>query len=127
MTEESPVEGEASRVVELERRLAELEANSTARVIQSELRAHATKAGMIDLDGLKLVETAGLKLNDAGLIEGGVKLMADLRKSKPWLFHPASSSSSAASPPVTQPTAKRATDMSHTEWQAARSALLKHR
>jgi len=127
MTDASPLEGDAHRVAELERRLAELEAATSARVVHAELRAQAIKAGMIDLDGLKLLDTSHLKVNDAGEIEGGVKIFADLRKSKPWLFPPASSSSPATAPPATSATARRATDMNHTEWQAARALLLKRR
>ncbi len=127
MTDEASPPNEDPRVLELERRLADLEATTAARLLQSELKAHATKAGMIDLDGLKLVETSGLKLNEKGEVDGATRLMADLRRAKPWLFQGASSSSAAVVPPASQPSAKRATEMSHAEWQAARNELLKRR
>ena len=68
-----------------------------AQLIQAELRTEAVRAGIVDLDGVKLVDATGLALNAAGELEGGAALMAALRASKPWLF--GRSSSSAASRP----------------------------
>ena len=127
MIESNSPDDSDTRVAELERRIAELEASTTTRVVLAELKAHATKAGMIDLDGLKLIDTTDLKLSNSGEVEGATKLMADLRRAKPWLFQPASSSSAAPAPPSTPPTLKRATEMTHAEWQAARASLLKRR
>lgn len=116
-----------ARAEELERRLAELETQTQARVIAAELRAEAVRAGMIDLDGLRLVDTAQLTLDASGAVAGAAALMAQLRRSKPWLFGAASSSSSAAAPPANPPRAKLATEMSVEEWRAARGELLRRR
>ncbi len=113
------------RIVELEAKIAEIEARTTQRLVLSELRSHALRAGMIDLDGLKLVDTTPLKPDDTGEIQGVAQLMADLKRAKPYLFQPATTSSLAAAPPSTPPAAKRATEMNHAEWQAARALLLK--
>jgi hypothetical protein len=126
MTDETPPAPE-DRVAELERRLADLETSSAARLLHADLKSHAARAGMIDLDGLRLIDTTSLKLNDQGEVEGASKLMSELRRSKPWLFQSANSSSPAAAPPSTQPAAKRATEMTHAEWQRARAELLKQR
>jgi len=115
------------RIVELERKIMEQEAQFQTRLIHADLKAHAIKAGMVDLDGLKLVDLSGIKLNANGEVEAADRLMSDLRRSKPWLFQGTSSSTTVAAPPTTAPNVKRATIMSHDEWQAARAELLRRR
>lgn len=56
------------------------------RILRAELKAAAIKAGMIDLDGLKLADLSLVKLNDAGEVEGAEALMAALKESKAYLF-----------------------------------------
>ena len=85
------------------------------------------KAGMVDLDGLKLADTSVVTLNAAGEVVGAVALMAGLRRAKPWLFGAASSSSVAAVPVAAGIQPKSATQMSHAEWQAGRKELLRRR
>jgi hypothetical protein len=113
------------RTAELERRLAELEAASSARVMRAELKAEAVRAGMIDLDGLKLIDTAGLRLDDNGNLVGGAELMRQMRRAKPWLFGGANTSSTSSAPPKEPPRPKLATEMTYDEWQAAKAELLK--
>lgn len=115
------------RIAALEQRLAQVEAEARARVIRAELRAEAMRAGMIDLDGLKLIDTAPLKLGENGEVEGAATLMRDLKRAKPWLFGAASSSSTAAAPRTEPPRAKLATEMTEAEWRAARAELLRRR
>ena len=125
MTDETqPIE---ERAAELERRLAEIEASTTERLIRAELKAEAVRAGMVDLDGLKLVDTAGLALGADGEVQGAAARMRDMRRAKPWLFGGASSSSAAPTPPAQPPEPKRATQMSYQEWQSARAELVKRR
>jgi hypothetical protein len=96
-------------------------------LLRAELKVEAVRAGMIDLDGLKLVDTTGLSLGENGEIEGGRSVMQKLRRSKPWLFGQASSSNPGLPPPALAPAAKSATDMSLDEWRAARADLLRRR
>jgi hypothetical protein len=117
----------ADRIAELEARLAEFETQATQRLVQADLKTHAIRAGMIDLDGLKLLDSSKLKLDPKGEVENAATIMAELKRNKPYLFQPATTSSTSPTPPTTQPTAKRATEMTHAEWQSARAALLKHR
>jgi hypothetical protein len=112
---------------ELERRLAVMEASTTAKLIRAELKAEAVRAGMVDLDGLKMIDASGLVLGPQGDVEGAAGLMEKLRRSKPWLFGAASSSSAAAAPATRPPEPRQATAMSHAEWQAARAEILKRR
>jgi hypothetical protein len=120
-----PQPTDADRAADLERRLAELEASTTARLIRAELKAIAVRAGMIDLDGLKLIDVTDLKLDDDGNVKGAGEVMRDLRRAKPWLFGGASTSSSSSPPPATPPRPKLATEMNYAEWQAARAELLR--
>jgi hypothetical protein len=135
MTEPSPPEvapalGEAAadaRVETLERRIAELEATHRDRLIRADLKAEAVRAGMIDLDGLKLVDPAGIELGEDGQVKGGDALMRNLKRLKPWLFGLASTSSTAAAPPSQPPEPKTAKTMTEAEWRAARAVLVRRR
>ena len=69
-----------------------------ARVIRAELRAVAAKAGMVDLDGLKLADLSTVKLNEAGEVEGADALMEALKTSKPYLFGNGKSGTSTTDP-----------------------------
>ena len=122
-----PADDAASRVADLERRLAEVEASARARVVQAELKAEAVRAGMVDLDGLKLLDASTVKLNAAGEVEGAAAALKEMRRAKPWLFGAASSSSVAQAPSAQAPRAKLATEMGFEEWQTARRELLKRR
>jgi len=109
----------------LEQRLAELQRVTEAQVIKAELKVEAMRAGMIDLDGLKLIDLAPLKLNDKGEVDGAMQLMAQLKRSKPWLFGRAFTSSSASAPPAQPPRQKLASEMTVEEYREARAALLR--
>jgi hypothetical protein len=126
MSEEANPE---DRVAALERQLAEVQESHRAALLRASLRAEATRAGMIDLDGLKLLDASELTLDDNGEVVGGVTLMTSLKRAKPWLFgmpaSSASSSSAATAPPAQAPKPRRAPDMTHDEWQAARAELLR--
>ncbi len=125
--ETDPVAELRARAATLERQLAEMEQQTRARLIRAELKVEALRAGMVDLDGLKLLDLDDARLNAAGEVEGAAQLMAQLRRAKPWLFGGASSSSPANAPPAQPPRQKLATEMTDDEYQAARAVLLKHR
>jgi hypothetical protein len=115
------------RAEALEQQLTVVQRDAENRLIRAELKAEAVRAGILDLDGLKLVDTSGVKLNDTGDVEGAPQIIAQLRQAKPWLFGSASSSSIAAPPPAQPPRQKRATDMTEAEWRAARADILRRR
>ena len=75
-----------ARADTLERQLTDLQRHTETRLVRAELKAEAVRAGMIDLDGLRLVDLPSLKLNERGEVEGAAAVMQDLRKNKPWLF-----------------------------------------
>ena len=79
MTEDEPASVPAddaeTRAADLQRRLVELETQSRERLIRSELKAEAVRAGMVDLDGLKLVDAGGLSIDETGEVQGAAALM----------------------------------------------------
>lgn len=98
-----------------------------ARLAELELKAEAIRAGIIDIDGLKLADRAGMRVDENGVVHGAGQAMAKLRRDKPWLF--GNSTTSSVSPvPATTPTRLRlATEMTLDEWRAARAELLQRR
>lgn len=117
--EDPPVEVPAAELVQV--------AALRAKLVQAELRTAAARAGMIDLDGIKLVDSSGLSVNDAGELSEAPEIMARLRQAKPWLFGRGSSSSPALAPRATPPKPKTAMEMSVEEWRVARAELLRRR
>lgn len=124
MTDE-PQDAGAALQAELEARIASLETSLRERLMRAELKAHAVRAGMVDLDGLKLLDTSALSLNERDEVVGAESLMAEARRNKPWLFAGASTSSPASAPPAQAPRAKLATEMTDAEWRAARAEMLR--
>jgi hypothetical protein len=130
MTEDQKDDGEnwQVRAEAAEAALTRAQAETDARLIRSELKAEAIRAGMVDLDGLKLLDTAEVRLNAQGEIVDGNIILAKLKRTKPWLFTgPASSSATANAPKPEPPRARHANEMSHEEWLSARAALLRRR
>jgi hypothetical protein len=121
-----PVAELRARAETAERRLGEIEQEVRARVVRAELKVEAVRAGIVDLDGLKLLDLKSVEFTPDGELANAAELMAQLRRAKPWLFGGASSSSPASPPPAQPPRQKLATDMTDDEYRAARAAILKH-
>ena len=116
-----------ARAERLEQELATTRQDSETRLVRAELRAEAVRAGMVDLDGLKLVDLSSVRLDPRGEVVGASEIMSELKRAKPWLFGSASSSSGAAPPAAQAPRQKLASEMSDAEYRAARAELLKRR
>ncbi len=136
MSDPTPVPADpatsADTVAHLERRIVEMETTHRARLVRAELKAEAVRHGMVDLDGLKLLDPTSVEFDEAGEIRGASTVMRDMKRAKPWLFGPpgsggAFSSSTATPPAAATPTTKTAMKMTHAEWQSARADLLKRR
>ena len=103
-------------------RVKKAEEAAQARIIRAEIKAHAIKAGIVDVDGLALADLSKLTLNDKGDVVGAEEAIDALRKAKPYLFAKTTSSSGKpgeGQPPTRgEPKQKRATEMTAEEYQA---------
>jgi hypothetical protein len=115
------------RAERLEAALAEQRESARQRSIQAELKLEAVRAGMVDLDGLKLVDPGGLEVDADGVVKGADALLKRMRREKPWLFGGTSTSSHASAPASAPLRPKLATEMGLDEWRAARAELLRRR
>jgi hypothetical protein len=122
-----PIAELRARAEALEHRLEETEREARSRLARAELMVEAVRAGMVDLDGLKLLDFDQVQYNSNGDIENAAHLMTQFRRAKPWLFSGTSSSSPANAPPAQPQRQKLATEMGDKEYRAARAALLKLR
>jgi len=114
------------RAESAEAALSRAQAEGQARLVQAELKAEAIRAGMVDLDGLKLLDLAEVKLTETGEVAEAAQVLAKLKRAKPWLFGGAMSSSAAANAPRPEPPRTRhANELSHEEWRAAKAALVR--
>lgn len=105
-------------------KIAEASTAADQRIVRAEMKAAALKAGMVDLDGLKLADLSKVKLNADGEVEGADELMTELKKAKPYLFGTPSTSHTGTTPPSkVPPEAKLAKDMTDAEYKAARAAI----
>jgi hypothetical protein len=100
-------------------------AEADRRIIRAELKAHAIRAGIVDLDALKLMDTGGLSLNEAGDVEGADLALARFKEAKPHFFAGAgSSTSSIAKPPPAKPAGgRKAGDMTKQEFATAMARI----
>ena len=103
--------------------IAKLHAEFRTRLLLADLRAEAIKAGMVDLDGLKLFDVSALHLGDDDRVVDGAKIMDAFRSRKPWLFGSGSSPGPAVAPEPRPVRHKTAMDMSDAEYAAARTAV----
>lgn len=98
--------------------IAEARRAADVRIVQAELKAAALAAGMIDVEGLKLLDTSDVELNEEGNLVIPASLFADAKKAKPWLFGQASTSSTAATPKIEPPKSKSVREMDDKERRA---------
>ena len=125
MTDEPALPDHAARIGELEQELAAMRSQATTRLIQSELKSEAIRLGILDLDCLKLIETASLKPGEDGAVPEAAVAVARLKRDKPWMFNQSNSSHPAAPPAPEPPQPKTARQMTHDEWRTAREKLIK--
>lgn len=106
-------------------RITAAEKATQDRLLRAELKAAAVKAGITDLDGLKLADTSKLKLNDAGEIDGLDEFMTSFKEAKPYLF---GTTGGNTSPPGSKPPPKGnepldATKLTKEEYAKAKAKL----
>lgn len=113
------------RAANLEQRLIETQRDADSKLMRAELKVEAIRAGIVDLDGLKLLDLSSISLEPSGQLTGGVELIRNFRAAKPWLFEPSFSSRPVLVPPSQSPRSKSAVDMTDEEYAAARAAVLR--
>lgn len=107
--------------------VAELRREADRRVVLAELKSRALAAGMLDADGLKLLDLSAVKMRDGGEIEIPDSFFEQARKSKPYLFGRPAAGSTARAPEIASPRPRNAVEMSTEEWRSAREDLLRRR
>ena len=122
---EETIETLRARAAQLEQEMRAMGERAHATLIRAELKAEALRTGLIDLDGLKLIDTTALSVTEAGDVEGVTALVQRFKRAKPWLFAAGSSAVTASPPPSQPPRQKAALDMSQDEYRTARAALLR--
>lgn len=113
------------KLTEAEQKAADAAAKAKARSMMADLKVAAKDAGMVDLDGLKLLNTEELKVNDDGDVENAADVLAKLKEAKPWLFgNPSNTSSPNNPPPPKKPESKKGMEMDDAEWKQKQKELL---
>lgn len=101
-------------------------AAANERIVRAELKALAVKEGILDLDDLKLIDVAKVKIKDDGELEGAEDVIKAFKEAKPHKFGKPSSSSHE--PPPKKPDGtdeppKKASEMDKKEYEAAKRRL----
>lgn len=78
--------------------LGQARAEAERRIVGAELRAAAARAGMVDLDGIKLLDLSRVRLSETGELEGVDEIISAARRERPWLFGDARTSNTAPPP-----------------------------
>ena len=112
-------------VGQLESELSELRTRARERISQEQLKVAGLRAGMIDLDGIRLIDLPQSAIDSDGNVQDPDRIIGELKLKKPWLF-----SASSSSPMLSVPTAqmivqKLATEMSDEEYRSAKASILK--
>lgn len=91
------------------------------RYIRAELKAEALKAGLVDIDALRMFDTSTLEINESGDVVGVADLIDEMKVSKPYLFqgYAKDTSSDKKTPGADKITSKNALDMSDEEFAAS--------
>ena len=123
----------AAALVAAQASVAEARAAANTATMQAALKVAAKDAGMIDLDGLKLLDISAVKVDDAGVVTIPDTFFADAKKAKSYLFtatgaDTGNTTGTGKTPPVKEggkPVS--AMDMSDDDYKAARAAIVKAR
>ncbi|GBR74311.1 hypothetical protein [Acidiphilium acidophilum] len=123
--EDAAPEDWQTRAEAAEQALGQMQREHGEKLKRAELKIEAVRAGMVDLDGLKLVDLDRVALAEDGSVPDAAAVMAKLKRDKPWLFGGGSSSSTAAVPRAEPARARHARDLSEADWRAARAEMLR--
>ncbi len=110
---------------DLIRDIAEAKKEMVSRLVMSELKIEAVRAGIVDLDGLRLVDLSKVRFGEDDNANGAAEMIDELKSKKPWLFQVTSSSAPIAAPPAQPSTQKYAMEMTDAEYRVARANIVK--
>lgn len=122
-------EAEEKIASEVARVSTELSSKADQRLIRAELKAEAIKNGLVDLDGLKLLDTSGVKLDEHGDVVIPQGFWDAAKKAKAYLFAPqtgaaaGTTSSTQSAPKPTPSGVKMARDMTPEEYAKMKASL----
>jgi len=106
--------------------LTAAETRANERVIRSELRAVAVKAGLVDASDLAMLDVSKVKLTGAGDVDGAAAVIAAFKAAKPHLFG-SNTTKAAGEPPKVGDKVKLAKDMTDEEYRAARAEAIRRK
>lgn len=111
--------------------IAAMREKARGQVLQAELRAHATQAGILDLDALKLADLGAVSFDENGDIVGIDHAISSLRDRKPYLFGadsgasaPGTTTQTHRTPEAAKPVVIDARELSREAWRTERDRLL---
>lgn len=105
-------------------RLAASEQRAQARIVQVELRAAALRAGIVDVEALRLADISGLSLGEDGEVAGVDALLLQMKQAKPYLFAAINSSTPGSAPTPRSSEGRKATEMSEAEYRQEKARVL---
>ena len=113
-----------NRLERMEHEHENFKKSADRRLVLSETRFEALRAGMVDLDSLKSLDLSDLTPSEDGTVPGVTNRIAALKKEQPWLFARHSSSSTATPPTSGSLRPKHATEMDPDEYRIARARMI---
>jgi hypothetical protein len=122
---EDPADGLRTRLDRIEAEGEEYRRRAEQRIVLSELRVEAMRAGIIDMDGLKFIDTTQIRFESPDDVCDATEMVAQLKQTKPWLFSVPSSSSVAKVPPSRPARQKLAIEMTDDEYRIAKANIIK--
>jgi len=95
------------------------------RYIRAELKAEALKAGLKDVDALKMFDTSGIEIDDNGDVVGVAELIEEMKTTKSWAFETTANdtTSDKKTPGKSSPSSRSALDMTDEEFEASSKKL----
>jgi len=108
---------------EAEAAIAAERARGVEALNMAELKVHAIKAGMVDLDGLKLLDVSKAERNEDGTLKDPDAVIAAFKGAKAYMFGEKTTGVTAPVPPPAAPKTVDAREMTPAEYQAARRRI----
>jgi len=79
-------EKEKKRADDIERQFNQFKDSASKRSANTELRAEAREAGILDVDDISLIDASGIKVDDDGNVTGAKEAVEAFKTSKPHKF-----------------------------------------